>query len=166
MSRFEIVTGDITTVATEAIVHALHCHEVGIRNHVPLFIFSIQTEQILRIHTIFGSSLQHHLVHLPETDEVGRIETPDIGLQSFHRLVHINSQFCRFGQIDPQQLPASRRREFFPVNVGKRETAIERLCMETASMAVFYTQDAWSYSYFISNYKSSFLLKNYFSCDR
>ena len=44
--------------------------------------------------------------------------------------------------------------------------AIERLCMETASMAVFYTQDAWSYSYFISNYKSSFLLKNYFSCDR
>ena len=31
----------------------------------------------------------------------------------------------------------SRRREFFPVNVGKRETAIERLCMETASMAVF-----------------------------
>ena len=30
----------------------------------------------------------------------------------------------------------------------------------------FCTQDAWSYSYFISNYKSSFLLKNYFSCDR
>ena len=57
-------------------------------------------------------------------------------------------------------------REFSPVNEGKRETAIERLCMETASMAVFYTQDAWSYSYFISNYKSSFLLKNYFSCDR
>ena len=26
---------------------------------------------------------------------------------------------------------------FSPVNVGKRETAIERLCMETASMAVF-----------------------------
>lgn len=63
-------------------------------------------------------------------------------------------------------LPASRKREFSPVNVEKRETAIERLCMETASMAVFYTQDAWSYSYFISNYKSSFLLKNYFSCDR
>ena len=63
-------------------------------------------------------------------------------------------------------LPASRKREFSPVNEGKRETAIERLCMETASMAVFYTQDAWSYSYFISNYKSSFLLKNYFSCDR
>jgi len=26
--------------------------------------------------------------------------------------------------------------------VEKRETAIERLCMETASMAVFYTQDS------------------------
>ena len=95
----QVITGNLTRT-----IHALHCHEVGIRNHVPLFIFSIQTEQILRIHTIFGSSLQHHLVHLPETDEVGRIETPDIGLQSFHRLVHINSQFCRFGQIDPQQI--------------------------------------------------------------
>ena len=30
----------------------------------------------------------------------------------------------------------------------------------------FCTRDVWSYSYFISNYKSSFLLKNYFSCDR
>ena len=34
--------------------------------------------------------------------------------------------------------------------------------VRTASMAVFYTQDAWSYSYFISNYKSSFLLQKLF----
>ena len=39
-------------------------------------------------------------------------------------------------------LPASRKREFSPVNVEKRETAIERLCMETASMAVFCTRNS------------------------
>ena len=37
-------------------------------------------------------------------------------------------------------LPASRKREFSPVNVEKRETAIERLCMETASMAVLHPE--------------------------
>ncbi len=41
----------------------------------------------------------------------------------------------------------------FPGKRGK--TAIERLCMETASMAVLHP-DVWNYSYFISNYKSSF----------
>ena len=56
------------------------------------------------------------------------------GLQRSHGAHPERTGQAQNGRVN---LPASRKREFSPVNVGKRETAIERLCMETASMAVF-----------------------------
>ena len=82
----QVVTGNLARA-----VHTLHRHEVGVRHHIPLLILSIQAEQILRIHTILRSRLQHDLVHLAETDEVGGVEATYIGLQGLHGLVHVDA---------------------------------------------------------------------------